>query len=120
MFKIQRPKQYDLEERTYKFAKDTRTFIKKLHKTLSNMEDCKQLNRSSGSIGANYIEANEALSKKDFIHRIKICRKESKESRFWLRLVDTNNNELENERANLIRESTELMMIFSSIMRKSS
>ena len=50
MFKIQRPKQYDLEERTYKFAKDTRTFIKKLHKTLSNMEDCKQLNRSSGSI----------------------------------------------------------------------
>src|SRR3989337_4588291 len=120
MFKIQRPKQYDLEERTYKFAKDTRTFIKKLHKTLSNMEDCKQLNRSSGSIGANYIEANEAISKKDFVHRIKICRKESKESRFWLRLIDTGGNkDLEKERERLINEVTELMKIFSSIMRKS-
>ncbi len=73
-------KQYDLEDRTLKFAKNVRALVKKLRKTVGNIEDGKQLVRSSGSVGANYIEANEALSKKDFILRIKICRKESKES----------------------------------------
>src|SRR3989344_6495389 len=120
MTKSENSKQYDLEERTFKFAKDCRDLVKQLLRSAGNIEDGKQLIKASGSVGANYIEANEALSKKDFIHRIKICRKESKESRYWLSLVYTNNNELENERANLIRESTELMMIFSSIMRKSS
>ena len=81
MTKIQSSKRYDLEERTLKFSKKTRFFIKKLPRTITNIEDCKQLTRSSGSIGANYIEANEALSRKDFIFRIKICRKEAKESR---------------------------------------
>ena len=77
--------------------------------------------RSSGSVGANYIEANESLSKKDFIMRIKICRKEAKESRYWLRLVDTNKNEAEqeNNRKNLIDEATELMNIFGAILKKS-
>ena len=71
-------------------------------------------------MGANYIEANEALSKRDFVHRIKISRKESKESRYWLRLIDTGDNkDLEMARKKLINESTELMKIFSSIMRKS-
>ena len=76
-------KQYDLEDRTLKFAKNVRSLEKKLRKTVGNIEDGKQLVRSSGSVGANYIEANEALSKKDFIMRVKICRKESKESRYW-------------------------------------
>jgi len=75
-------KQYDLEDRTLRFAKNVRALVKKLHKTVGNIEDGKQLVRSSGSVGANYIEANEALSKKDFIMRVKICRKESKESRY--------------------------------------
>ncbi len=75
-------KQYDLEDRTLKFAKNVRALVKKLRKTVGNIEDGKQLVRSSGSVGANYIEANEALSKKDFIMRVKICRKESKESRY--------------------------------------
>ena len=120
MTKIQNPKQYDLEERTLEFAKQVRIFIKKLARTISNIEDGKQLIRLSGSIGANYIEANESLSKKDFVMRIKISRKESKESRYWLLLVDTGDNkELEKERQELIEEATELMMIFSSIMRKS-
>jgi len=66
-------KQYDLEERTYLFALKTRLLVKKLPKGLANFEDSKQLIRSSGSVGANYIEANESLSKKDFKHRIKIC-----------------------------------------------
>jgi len=120
MTKIQNSKQYDLEERTFKFAKRCRGFVKKLPRTIGNIEDGKQLVRASGSTGANYIEANEALSKKDFIHRIKVSRKESKESRYWLKLVDINNKEdLEKERKELIQEATELMKIFSSIMRKS-
>ena len=111
---------YDLEERTFIFAKKNRAFIKVLPKTISNIEDGKQLVRSSGSTGAKYIEANEALSKKDFIMRVKICRKEAKESRFWLRLIDTNNViELEKEKQSLIKEATELMNIFGSIIRKS-
>jgi four helix bundle protein len=89
-------------------------------KTLANQEDCRQLVKASGSTGANYIEANEALSKKDFVMRIKISRKESKESRFWLKLVDTHNDaELEKERMELITESTEPMKIFGSILQKS-
>ncbi|MFQ6082792.1 MAG: four helix bundle protein [Candidatus Aminicenantia bacterium] len=120
MTKIQNSKQYDLEERTFKFAKRVRIFVKKLRKTISNVEDGKQLIKSSGSVGGNYIEANEALSKKDFIMRIKICRKEAKESRYWLKLIDTEDNlELENEQKDLEQEATELMNIFGSILRKS-
>ena len=120
MEKIQNPKQYDLEERTFKFAKNVRLFIKSLPKTTANFEDGKQLIRSSGSVGANYIEANESLSKKDFLMRIKISRKEAKESRYWLNLIDTlGDKDLEETRKNLEKEASELMMIFSSIMRKS-
>jgi len=113
-------KQYDLEERTFQFAKKVREFVKKLPRIIANIEDSRQLVNASGSVGANYIEANEAISKKDFVFRIKICRKESKESRYWLKLVDTNSDSnLEHERADLIQEATELMNIFGSIMRKS-
>ena len=85
----------------------------------NNIEDGKQLIKSSGSVGANYIEANESLSKKDFVLRIKICRKEAKESQYWLKLIDTNNNlDYEQERMELIRETTELTNIFGSIIRK--
>ena len=120
MSEIQNSKQYDLEERTFQFAKKCRDFIKKLPKNVANFEDEKQLARSSGSVGANYIEANESLSKKDFIMRTKISRKEAKESRLWLKLCDTNNNnDLEKEREDLTKESTEQMNIFGAIIRKS-
>ena len=120
MSKDTNSKPYDLEERTLKFAKDVRAFVKKLPKTVANIEDSRQLVKASGSVGANYIEANESISKKDFIFRIKICRKESKESRYWLRLLDTENDaELDLEREDLIRESTELMKIFGAILQKS-
>jgi four helix bundle protein len=115
-----KPKQYDLEQRTLAFAKNVREFVKKLPKTVANIEDIRQLVKASGSVGANYIEGNEALSKKDFRMRIKIRRKESKESRYWLRLMDTNDDqELEEERNALINESTELMNIFGAILQKS-
>tara|TARA_B100001971_G_C17846179_1_gene361093 strand:+ start:111 stop:464 length:354 start_codon:yes stop_codon:yes gene_type:complete len=113
-------RKYDLEERTFVFAKNVRAFVKKLIKTIANIEDGKQLVRAFGSVGANYIEANEALSKKDFIMRIKICRKEAKESRYWLKLIDIEDgNEQEKARKELEKESTELMNIFGSILRKS-
>jgi len=120
MTKAQNSKQYDLEDRTLAFAKAVRAFVKKLPKTTANIEDGKQLIKASGSVGANYIEANEAISKKDFIVRIKICRKEAKESRYWLRLVDTQEGaEMERERSDLEKEATELTNIFGSILRKS-
>jgi four helix bundle protein len=113
-------KKYDLEERTFQFAKRVRVFVKLLPKTICNGEDVPQLVSASGSVGANYIEANESLGKKDFCMRIKIFRKEAKESRYWLRLVDTASNpECEAERTLLIQESTELMNIFGAILRKS-
>ena len=92
--------------------------MKTLPKTIGNMEDARQLVRSSGSVGANYIEANESLSKKDFICRIKICRKEAKETRYWLRLVEAP-DETGPERDALVQEAQELMNIFGAIVRKS-
>ena len=111
---------YDLEDRTFQFAKSVRMIIKTLPKTLANIEDSKQVVKSSGSIGANYIEANEALSKKDFLMRVKISRKEAKETTYWLRLINET-NKLENkiELEKLIQESIELKKIFSAIIEKS-
>ena len=109
-----------MEERTFLFAQRVRNFVKRLPKTISNIEDIKQLVKASASVGANYIEANESLSKKDFLYRIKVCRKESKESRYFLRLVETDNtSNIEDERKALIQEATELMKIFGSIITKS-
>lgn len=111
---------YDLEERTEKFAKDVRSLVKKLRMTIANKEDARQLVNASGSVGANYIEANEAISKKDFIYRIKICRKEAKESGYFLRLIDTDDDSnVEKERTRLGQESIELMKIFGAILGKS-
>ena len=117
--KMKNSRQYDLEDRTLEFSRRSRAFVKNLQKTLANIEDGKQLIRSSGSVGANYIEANEALSKKDFIMRIKICRKEAKESRYWLRLIVTNGKEQENERKELEQEANELTSIFGAILQRS-
>jgi len=111
---------YDLEDRTLRFAKAVRAFVKRLPRTICNIEDVKQLVRSSGSVGSNYIEANDSLGRKDFLMRIRICRKESKERRYWLRLLDTRGGEeLERERGNLISEAEQLMKIFGAILRNS-
>ncbi len=97
MTEIRNSKQYDLEERTLTFAKDVIKFVKNLPRTIANIEIIKQLARASGSVGANYIEANEALSKKDFIMRVKICRKEAKESGYWLKLTQANGENAETQ-----------------------
>ena len=109
---------YDLEERTFLFAKNTRQFVKVLPKTLGNYQDAKQLIRSSGSVGANYIEANEKLSDKDFSYRIKISKKEAKETIYWLKLLDLESTpNLEERRTELVDEATQLMKIFAAILR---
>jgi four helix bundle protein len=118
MTKTQSSKLYDLGDRTLRFAKMVRNYIKNLPKTLSNTEDARQLIKASGSVGANYIEAEEALSKKDFVMRIKISRKEAKESGYWLELIESKEEQII-ERQNLIREATELTKIFGSIVEKS-
>jgi four helix bundle protein len=118
MFKEQNPKPYGLGDRTLRFAKRVRSYVKNLPKTLGNTENAKQLLKASGSVGANYIEAEEALSRKDFAMRIKISRKEAKESRYWLELTEPR-EEQTMEKQNLIKEATELTKIFGSIVEKS-
>src|SRR5437867_9262511 len=110
-------KPYDLEERTAVFAEQSRSFVKKLPRTIGNMEDAKQFIRASGSIGANYIEANDSIGKKDFLMKVKICRREAKESGYWLRLLDVD-GKLEPERQRLAAEAAELMKIFGAIVPK--
>jgi four helix bundle protein len=112
------PKLYDLEQRTFEFARSVRAFTQRLPKSLANTEDIKQVVRSSGSVGANYIEANESLSNKDKLMRLKISLKEAKESKYWLKLMNTGPGELDSVRNNLIQEATELSNIFASIIIK--
>ena len=114
-------KRYNLEERTFRFAGDVRLFAGKVPKSFINRADLHQLAKSSGSVGANYLEANNALSKRDFVMRVGICLKEAKESGYWLRLLSLppGSRELQGERSRLVQESTELVKIFSTIIRNS-
>lgn len=118
MNKDESPKRFDLEERTIRICETCARVVKRLNKTIANAEDSRQLIRSSGSVGANYIEANESLSKKDFVLRIKICRKEA-ETRYWLRLIEATDERIATERDQLGQEAQELMSIFGAIVRKS-
>ena len=110
----------ELEQRALIFAKDVRTFCRKLKWDIINQEDIKQVVRSSGSVGANYIKANENLGKADLKMRIRISRKEAKETIHWLKLfyIDSTNNLLEVERLKLIDEADQLRKIFSAILLK--
>ena len=112
----QNPIKYDLEDRTLRFAKQIVNFCKKLPANTINFKLIDQLIRSAGSIGANYREANDSLSKKDFIHRLRITRKEAKETVFWLELVKESNKNINIEY--LIDECLQLRNIFSSIIKK--
>jgi len=116
---IPRKNNYDLEERTFKFAQRISRYVNNLPKIVSNIEYGKQLVRSAGSVGANYIEANESLSKKDFALRIKISKKEAEETRFWIRLTEPREEFLKEKEA-LIAESIELMKIFGAILEKTN
>lgn len=111
-------KRYDFEQRCLRFALAVRMLCRRLPRTLCNQEDVQQLVRCSASVGANYIEANEALGRKDFSHRLRIARKEAKESRFFLQLLDVDDDpELEADRARLTAEANELLLILSAMTR---
>ncbi|MFH1194471.1 MAG: four helix bundle protein [bacterium] len=110
---------YNLEERTFQFAKMVCLYVNKLPRTISNIEYSRQVIRSSASVGANYREANESLGKKDFKMRIKISRKEAKESEYFLRLiVETNDVQFQTEGLLLVDEACQLKRIFSPILLK--
>ena len=114
---------YDIYKRTFDFAVDTAKLIKNLNKNMITVEYAKQLIRSSGSIGANLEEADGAASKKDFINKVIIARKEAKESRHWLRLIatvsDFNSKEEKETMDRLVNESKEIMLILSAIANNS-
>jgi four helix bundle protein len=119
MEQVNDKKPYDLEERTALYAERVRNFCLKLPKNVANNEYVAQLVRAGSSPGANYIEANECIGDKDFNMKIKTCRRESKESSYWLRLVITDGSEeMENERKALRQEAKEFVFIFNSILKK--
>ena len=106
-----------LEERAFQFAKKVRAFTRSVRKDVENIEDIKQLVRASGSVGANYIEANESLGHADLGMRIRISRKEAKECVHFLGLIEVFNKvELEAERGYLINEADQLKKIFSKML----
>ena len=111
-------KKYDLEERTEKFSLNVRNLCKLLVHDIINIEYVKQLTRSAGSVAANYIEANEHLGERDLKMRIRICKKETKESRLWLKHLTISSEEQDRERNNLVKESFELQYIFAAILKK--
>ena len=112
---------FDLENRTFLFAKAVRSYCKEVTSNISNIQDIKQVIRSSGSVAANYIEANESLSKADFLFRVKICRKEAKETKLWLNLIDIHDKPFLDETKNkLVDEALQLTLIFNAIIKKST
>jgi four helix bundle protein len=110
---------FDLEERTAKFGEDIIKFIKTIKIIEINRPIILQLIRSATSIGANYCEADGAESKKDFQHKAGICKKESKESKHWLRMLAITNEERTEECRKFWREAQELTLIFSKIISNS-
>ena len=111
-------KKYDLEDRTLEFSKNCIDLCKSLTKDTINIELIRQLIRASSSIGANYREANDTITKKDFYHRIGICRREAKESKYWLELLLHSNQKFSNQPKVLADEALQLARIFASISKK--
>ena len=110
---------YDLEERTARFAEEAIDLVRKLVQNAVNRRIIDQLIGSSGSIGANYCEANEAESRKDFQHKIGICKKETKETKHWLRLLLRAEPSLKIQIDTLLKEAHELLLIFSKVILSS-
>lgn len=120
MIKFSKKKRiYDLEERTARLAETIIDLVKLVKQNEINRRIISQLVASGGSVGANYCEANEGESKKDFIHKISICKKEIKETKHWLRLLARSNPEHKQQIRKLWQESQELLLIFSKIKKSS-
>ncbi len=111
-------KKYDLEDRTLEYSKRIIKMAKSLSKNTINFKLVDQVVRSGSSMGANYREANETETKKDFKYRMRICRKEGKETTYWLKLIIEANPEYEKRIIPLLEETTELIKIFAAILKK--
>jgi four helix bundle protein len=109
---------FDLEERTLIFAKNCIDLCRLFLKDIVNRELIVQLIRASSSVGANYREVNDTITKNDFYHRINICRREAKESKYWLQLLLYANKDFAEKLSPLIEESLQLTKIFASISKK--
>ncbi len=109
---------YDLEERTARFGEAVIDFAKKISVTEVTRPLISQLVRGAGSVGANYVEADDSDSKKDFRFKVGLCRREAKETKHWLRLVVAADPQLREEAKPLSREAKELNLIFGAIRRK--
>jgi len=118
MLKAQNPKQYDLEDRTLTFSKRVIHLGKALPKNTINFNLIDQVIRSGTSMGSNYREANETETKRDFAFRIRICRKEGKETIYWLNLIIEANPEFAERIKPLLKEAEELVKIFAAILKK--
>ena len=112
------PKPFDLEERTAKFGEEIIRFAQKIPKNTITIPLISQLIRAGTSVGANYLEADDSESKRDFVHKMGISRKESKETKHWLRMIAFALPSLKEEARGLWKEAQELNLIFSSIIRK--
>ena len=119
MINIEKQKIYDLEERTGLFGENIIVFAKQIPKNVVTIPLINQLVRSGTSVGSNYCEADCAESRKDFEHKIGICKKEAKETKHWLRMVTQATPELKEDAQRLWREAVELQLIFISIVKKS-
>lgn len=117
--KIPSPKNYDLIERTAKFGEEIIEFANTLPRNEITRPLISQIVRAGTSIGANYMEADGAVSKKDFENKIGICRKESKESMHWLRMIAKANPHKKEVCRKLYKEAQEFVWIFSSIIKNS-
>ena len=116
---VQNSRVYDLEERTAKFGENVIHFASGLSKNEVNKILVNQIVRSATSVGANYMEANQACSKKDFKNKIGICRKEANETKYWIRMISSANKDKIDECKPLWKESQELLLIFSKIFSSS-
>ena len=116
---ITKKRVYDLEERTAKFGEDIIDFAKKVPKSVITLPLIGQLIGSGTSVGSNYCEADCAESRKDFEHKLGICKKEAKETKHWLRMIAKWVPELADDAKVLWKESNELQLIFISIIKKS-
>ncbi len=111
-------KKYNLAERTSVYGENIILFVKTIKPTTLNVPLLNQIVRSGTSVGANYMEADCGESRKDFIHKLSIARKETKETMYWARMLSTTNPEKRHECVRVYNEGQELVKIFSSIINK--
>lgn len=112
---------HDLEKRIFLFVKSVRLFTRRLNLTITNIEDAERLLRCSGSVGTRYLEAGLALTKKDHLSVVRLCKKETKESAYWLKLIgEVNGNRVKKESNKLCREAILLSKVFSLLLKKSA